>query len=242
MIATPQKIIDNKISTKYQIWLDITSGEWIKQDIGPLYNAWVFQKNWEKESYEIKDDIELSRLKTHKIIRKLMLNTDTIIAYSSLFDTRSNENTHGIEDFLSIDTNFKEPVKNKSFKITPRKDQEKILDYTQGQMAISAVPGAGKTTILLALIIKLLERGIAPNNIQVVTYMESAARNFKDRIKSINPTSAQIPNISTIHGLALRIIKENSNYERLGLDSDFDICDDIKRGNIIKSISNNFSK
>lgn len=72
-----------------------------------------------------------------------------------------------------------------------------------------------------------------------MTYMESAARNFRDRIKTIRPNSAQLPNISTIHGLALRIIKENSNFERLGLSGDFEICDDTQRTRIIKEIAQN---
>ena len=104
-------------------------------------------------------------------------------------------------------------------------------------MAISAVPGAGKTTILLALIIKLLDKGVNPENIFVMTYMESAARNFRDRIKNIRQNSSQLPNISTIHGLALRILKENGNFERLGLSSDFEICDDTQRSRIIREIS-----
>ena len=104
-------------------------------------------------------------------------------------------------------------------------------------MAISAVPGAGKTSILLALILKLLDKGINPDNIFVMTYMESAARNFRERIKAIRENSTQLPNISTIHGLALRILKENGNFERLGLSSDFDICDDTQRARIVKEAS-----
>ena len=79
-------------------------------------------------------------------------------------------------------------------------------------MGIMAVPGAGKTTILLALIIKLIKDGISPENIFVLTYMESAAKNFKERIKLAIQDMPETPNISTIHGLALRIIKENSNF------------------------------
>ena len=111
------------------------------------------------------------------------------------------------------------------------------MDYKSGQMAISAVPGAGKTTILLALILKLLENGAQAENIFVLTYMESAARNFRERIKSVREDSAQLPNISTIHGLALRILKENGNFERLGLSSDFEICDDTQRSRIVKEIA-----
>ena len=109
-------------------------------------------------------------------------------------------------------------------------------------MAISAVPGAGKTFILLALIVKLLERNIDPEKIFVLTYMDSAARNFRERIKNIFPDTNQLPNISTIHGLALRLLKENANYERLGLDAEFDICDDTQRGRIINGINLKLNK
>ena len=239
IISTPQKIIDNQIKTKYQFWLDVSGSDWVKCDTGPLYNAWVFQRGWNKDEFTIDDNIQLSKEKTARILRKLTLcATEHIYAYSSLFDGNGIENFGGIEEYIKVKENFCSAHNNeKKFNITPREDQKPVLDYRQGRMAISAVPGAGKTTILLALIIKLLENGINPENIFVMTYMESAARNFRDRIKSIRSDSSQLPNISTIHGLALRILKENGNHERLGLPSDFEICDDTQRTRIIRQIS-----
>ena len=236
VVATPQKIIDNQIRTKYQFWLDISSDEWVKSDTGPLYNAWVFQKGWDKDSYTIEDNINLSKDKTARILRKLTLCADEgIFAYSSLFDGNGVENFGGIESYLNFETG-NVPLQNVK-PIIPRPDQAPVLEYKSGKMAISAVPGAGKTTILLALILKLLDNGINPEHIFVLTYMESAARNFRERIKNIRQNSSQLPNISTIHGLALRILKENGNFERLGLSSDFEICDDTQRSRIIRTIS-----
>lgn len=235
VIATPQKIIDNQIQTKFQLWLDISSSEWIKNDIGPLYNSWVFQADWTKEKYTVEDDVELSRQKTARILRKLTLcASQYIYTFSSLFDGTGAENFGGIEQYFR---NEEIKTQNSGFKIVPRDDQKPVLDYKNGQMAISAVPGAGKTTILLALIIKLLNDGINPENIFVLTYMESAARNFRERIKNVNQESSKLPNISTIHGLALRILKDNSNFERLGLASDFEICDDSQRATIIQKVA-----
>lgn len=241
IVSTPQKIIDNKVSTKYQFWLDISSSEWQKMDIGPLYNSWVFQKNWTKDEYTVEDNIKFTNEKTARFLWKLYHNAKKIIVCSSLFDTQGVENLGGIEKFVVVETEAPKE-KPKQFKIIPRDDQKPVLEYKSGKMAISAVPGAGKTTILLALIVKLLKRGIKPENIYVMTYMESAARNFKERIKALYPSSSKLPNISTIHGLALRIIKENSNYERIGLNPDFEICDDIQRGRIIKFLSKNLKK
>jgi DNA helicase-2/ATP-dependent DNA helicase PcrA len=240
-IATPQKIIDNNVYSKYQFWLDVSSSDWVKNDTGPLYNAWVFQADWSKDEYTIEDDIFLSSQKTARILRKLLLLVSNHTwALSSLFDPTGAENLGGIEEYLISDE--KETETKPIFKITPRDDQKPVLDYKKGSMAISAVPGAGKTTILLALIMKLINRGVNPSNIFVLTYMDSAARNFRERIKNMSPNSTQLPNISTIHGLALRIIKDNANYERLGLDSDFEICDDTQRARILKSITGKFAK
>lgn len=238
VIGTPQKIIDNQIRTKYQVWLDISSDEWIKSDTGPLYNAWVFQRGWVKDEFTIDDNLELSREKTARILRKLTLCAEEeIFTYSSLFDGNGIENFGGIENHIILEEKNNIQDDKPAFKIIPRKDQEPVLDYEKGKMAISAVPGAGKTFILLALIIKLLDRGVNPENIFVMTYMESAARNFRDRIKNIRQNSTQLPNISTIHGLALRILKENGNFERLGLSSDFEICDDTQRTRIVREIA-----
>lgn len=239
IVATPQKIIDNQIQSKFQFWFDVSSDEWIKNDTGPLYNAWVFQAGWQKNEFTLQDNIELSRQKTARILRKLTLCGDKHInAYASLFDGSGIENFGGIEKYLAHGVNKTNITKPNTF--IPRDDQRPILDYKSGKMAISAVPGAGKTTILLELIIKLLNDGIKPENIFVLTYMESAARNFRERIQNTNQELSQLPNISTIHGLALKILKENANYEKLGLNGDFEICDDTQRTRILRELGGKF--
>lgn len=106
VIATPQKIIDNKISSKYQFWLDVSHSDWVKTDTGPLYNAWVFQADWTKDEYTVEDDIFLARQKTARILRKLLLLAEKHIwACSSLFDPSGVENLGGIEDYLAGEVN-----------------------------------------------------------------------------------------------------------------------------------------
>lgn len=235
VIATAQKIIDFSIKTKYQFWLDVSSDMWVKDDFGTLYNAWAFQSSWDKDSFTYEDNIELSELKIKKQLRKLsLLCGDKVFAYSSLFDIEGNENFGGIESHVTKEQKLQKNTVD--FEFTPRDDQKPILDYKFGKMAVSAVPGAGKTTILLALIIKLIQSGVKSENIFVMTYMDSAARNFKERIKNACPSLEKMPNISTIHGLALRILKENSNFVKAGLDADFDVCDDNSRQKIIREI------
>lgn len=232
IISTVQKLIDYSLSTNYQIWLDVSSSEWVKDDLGTIYNAWVLQKSWNKNEFTYEDNIELIKIKTKRQLRKLSLLGKNIQAYSSFFDIEGNENIGGIEDYFDKETT--QEKKQTDYRFTPREDQKEILNYTSGKMSISAVPGAGKTTVLLALIVKLLNNSINSENIFVLTYMDSAARNFKERIKIALPTLEKLPNISTIHGLALRILKENSNYTRIGLNENFEVCDDNARQKIIR--------
>ena len=60
------------------------------------------------------------------------------------------------------------------------------MNYECGTMAVPAVPGAGKTFIVTNLVAKLLEENKnEKGKILILTYMNSAANNFKGRIKKI---------------------------------------------------------
>ena len=237
VVSSAQKIIDYSYKTKYQFLLDVNNENWLKQDIGPLYNAWVMQKSWNKETFELDDNINLTKDRTARILYKLFLLGDNITLYSSVYDSLGLENLGGIDKYFKHQ-NAQNQTQQKP--IIPRKDQQAVLDYKGGLMSVSATAGSGKTTIMLLLVDKILNGEILdeiePKNIFVLTFMESAARNFRERIKNKYPDLNELPNISTIHGLALKIIKDNNNYARIGLDYDFEIIDEIKRSAILNEI------
>lgn len=237
--ATAQKLVDLEIKTKYQFWLDTSSDEWIKQDTGTIYNAWVFAKSWTKKEFTYEDSINCVKNKTQRLLRKLrLLAEDKIFVYSSDYSQLGIENNKGITEFLSVEETAvtEKGTTPKDIQFIPRSDQKPVLEYDSGKLAVTAVPGAGKTTVLQALIKKLLDEGIAGENIFVLTYMESAAKNLKTRLSASCDMSkpVNLPNISTIHGLALRIIKENGNYSTVNLGDDFEICDELTRQRLIR--------
>ena len=237
IVSSAQKIIDYSYKTKYQFLLDSTSENWLKQDIGPLYNAWVMQKSWDKETFELEDNINLTKDRTARILYKLYLLGEKVTLYKSIYDSLGQENLGGIDKYFKNKVEISEKPQSP---IIPRADQQAVLDYKGGLMSVSATAGSGKTTIMLLLVDKILSGeildNIEPKNIFVLTFMESAARNFRERIKAKYPDLSELPNISTIHGLALRIIKDNNNYSRVGLDYDFEIVDEIKRSAILNEI------
>lgn len=110
-----------------------------------------------------------------------------------------------------------------------RKDQEPIMAYTEGTMAVGAVPGAGKTFIVANLVAKLIEdKRHKPGKILIVTYMNSAVNNFKSRIGNIlkekNIGSKNDFEVMTIHSLAYKILCQKPDV--VGLNEDFEIIDE----------------
>jgi DNA helicase II / ATP-dependent DNA helicase PcrA len=95
-----------------------------------------------------------------------------------------------------------------------RPAQEKILAYENGRLAISAVPGSGKTFTLSLLAAQLIENGrVTPQSDQqilIVTYLNASVDTFKARIRQqlmerdLPPTGFDV---RTLHSLALEILR-----------------------------------
>lgn len=232
IISTAQKIVDFSLETDYQFWLDVSSSEWLKEDTGTIYNSWVFQKNFVYEKFTPELNKTFTLDKTSRLIRKLTLCAkEKIFAYSSIYDDTGKENNGELIEKL----NLKE--EKKEFHFIPRDDQLNIFNYEKGKLAVPAVPGAGKTTVMLALLLNLVSKGITPTSILVLTYMESAAKNFLNKYKKATGQTTKLPQISTIHSFAFKILMENNNYALINLPEDFSICDDILKTAIIKEIT-----
>lgn len=223
IISTPQKLIDCEQKSLYQFWLDGKNRNWLKDDAGRLYNSWVFQKDFTEDEYTQEMHRKLTLKKTGHLLRKLKLLCDKVFVFSSDLSVEGSENQGELVRFLTTPV-----MTSKGSEITPRQDQRPVLEYSGGKMAVPAVPGAGKTTIMQALIMKLIDEGVAPSRILVLTYMDSAVKTFLERIKNNYPYLSEYPYISTIHGLARRIIADGDNAHRVGLDSDFEICDEAR--------------
>lgn len=227
IISTPQKLIDCELKSKYQFWVDAKNRNWLKDDAGRIYNSWVFQKDFAEAEYTQEMHRALTLKKTGHLLRKLKYLCEQVVIFSSNLGVDGSEMQGELVKFLSV------PVASAGARtITPRADQKPVLDYRGGKMAVPAVPGAGKTTVMQALIMKLIDDGVEPSSILVLTYMDSAVKTFSERIKNNFPQLNEYPYISTIHGLSRRIIADGDNAHRVGLDSDFEVCDETRAASI----------
>lgn len=121
----------------------------------------------------------------------------------------------------------------------PRPGQKEVLEYRGGQLAVPAVPGAGKTTVLAHLAAELIASELESNQkILIVTYMNSAVANFRKRIGDFLAAKG-LPrsrgySVKTLHSLALGIIKEKP--EARLINQDFELIESAKRYRWIKDL------
>lgn len=89
-------------------------------------------------------------------------------------------------------------------------EQEKAKKHFNGPALVLAVPGAGKTTVLLNRIIYLIEeKKIKPEKILSLTFSKSQAVDMKERFKEMakDMDIRQFPMFSTIHAFSYYIIR-----------------------------------
>jgi len=108
-----------------------------------------------------------------------------------------------------------------------------------GDTCVVAVPGSGKTTVLVEYYRRLVtEKGVSPQRILAITFTEKAARHMKDKLASSLQQSPELrreleqANVSTIHGFCTRLLRENSIAA--GLDPEFQVLD-ARRATILQA-------
>ena len=105
-----------------------------------------------------------------------------------------------------------------------RAGQQRIADWTGGALAVSAVPGSGKSTAVAAAVTLAVAHHQlhARRQLVVVTFTRSAAASIKAKIRA-NLKRAHLPQdsfvVCTLHSLAWRIATRHRDVSGLSLDS-----------------------
>ncbi|MEA5573776.1 ATP-dependent helicase [Calothrix sp. UHCC 0171] len=112
-----------------------------------------------------------------------------------------------------------------------RLGQQQMADWKSGKLAVSAVPGAGKSTGMAAAAAIAIARQYEDNantlrntrrQLVVVTFTRSAAANIKAKIRKYLRDDLSLPQtgfvVQTLHGLALNIASRHPELSGLQLD------------------------
>ena len=97
-------------------------------------------------------------------------------------------------------------------------DQHAAATHEGVPFLLEAGPGTGKTQTLVGRIDFLLNKGVAPAKILVLTFSNKAAGELSDRIAGKHPEAAASIWIGTFHGFGLDIVRRY--HDHLGLPAD----------------------
>ena len=131
------------------------------------------------------------------------------------------------------------------YRIRLNEQQKKAVKAVEGPVLLLAVPGSGKTTVLVARLGYMIYcKGIAPENILTMTYTVATTADMRARFNSFFGESAsQGLEFRTINGVCAKIIQ---SYERSVGRSAFGLLSDEKEISAIlsalyKSVSGSFA-
>lgn len=95
---------------------------------------------------------------------------------------------------------------------------------TEGQTLLLAVPGSGKTTVVICRLAYMIGAlGVDPDTILTLTFSRSGAADLSARYRELCGTGLARPRFSTIHSFALSVIR---TYEQMYQKKAFDILED----------------
>lgn len=84
--------------------------------------------------------------------------------------------------------------------------QKKVVGHSSGAMRVCAGPGTGKTTAMVARAIRLMEEGVAPSRILIITYSKRAADEIRGCFQG-----EDAPVVKTLHAIGYQIILRNQS-------------------------------
>lgn len=110
--------------------------------------------------------------------------------------------------------------------------QHEAVEHFEGPLMVLAGPGSGKTRVITHRISRLLQRGVAPENILALTFTNKAAREMQERVERL--LGGLRVRVSTFHRFCSRILRRFP--EHVGLKSNFSILDHNDQVSIVRHI------
>ena len=119
--------------------------------------------------------------------------------------------------------------------------QADVVETEEGTVRVIAKAGSGKTTTICILVPVLLEKGVDPRKILVVTFTVKAAEEVKERITRYNNDfesgqDVKGVTIKTFDGLFSEIMERE--YARFGYTANPAVTNNITRGRMIRNLVN----
>jgi len=106
---------------------------------------------------------------------------------------------------------------------------------TEGPVLILAGAGSGKTRVLTHRVAYLIEeKGVYPDRIMAITFTNKAAKEMKERIEKMCPSTSRDIWVATFHSSCVRLLRRFG--EHIGYDRNFTIYDTDDSKTVMKEV------
>jgi len=112
--------------------------------------------------------------------------------------------------------------------------QRKAVETLEGPVLVLAGAGTGKTKVLTTRLALLLSKSVKPASILAVTFTNRAAREMKERARTMAGAASKDVWLSTFHSLCARILRKEIPV--LGWRADFAIYDDSDQESVVRAV------
>ncbi|TCC88997.1 ATP-dependent DNA helicase [Pedobacter hiemivivus] len=112
--------------------------------------------------------------------------------------------------------------------------QRAAVENTQGPAMIVAGAGSGKTRVITYRVAYLIEKGVDPFNILVLTFTNKASKDMRERIMKVVGAEAKNIWMGTFHSVFSKILRVEA--EKIGYPSNFTIYDTDDSKSLIRTI------
>lgn len=94
--------------------------------------------------------------------------------------------------------------------------QRRAVTWGEGPLLVLAGPGSGKTTVIVNRILYLLERGVPPESVLVITFTRDAALSMQQRFRQ-HSEKIQPVAFGTFHSVFYHILRESGDIRQRNL-------------------------
>jgi len=102
-------------------------------------------------------------------------------------------------------------------------EQLTVVKNGDGPCLVLAGAGSGKTRTITYRVAYLIEKGISPENILLVTFTNKAANEMIERVQKITGLAQRLPWSGTFHHIANKILRRYAHH--LGYQNNFSVLD-----------------